>query len=207
MARSRLTPDQRRDQILDLGMAAFSVTPFEQVSMEDIATQAGISRALIYHYFPSKKELFAALWARAHEQLSDGSHFTPTRTVREQVRAALVTYYAFYERNLTLVMIANRSAIAADPVVRDPITMELNDLRDRIANALDLAESGRDMVTVALSGWLALVREVALEWLGLQRISRESAVDLCMSALDGLVAPHADLNRPPRELTGQAPAR
>ena len=51
MARSRLTPEQRRDQILDLGMAAFSVLPFEQVAMEDIAAQAGISRALIYHYF------------------------------------------------------------------------------------------------------------------------------------------------------------
>lgn len=207
MARSRLTPDQRRDQILDLGMAAFSVTPFEQVSMEDIAAQAEISRALIYHYFPSKKELFAALWTRAHEQLSAGSQFTPTGTVRSQVRAALVTYYAFYERNLTLVMIANRSAIAADPVVRDPITMELNGLRDRIVDSLDLTRDGRDVMAVALSGWLALVREVALEWLGLQQISREAAVDLCMSALDGLVRPHADLNQLPRGVTGPAAAR
>lgn len=131
-------------------MAAFSVTPFEQVSMEDIAAQAEISRALIYHYFPSKKELFAALWTRAHEQLSAGSQFTPTGTVRSQVRAALVTYYAFYERNLTLVMIANRSAIAADPVVRDPITMELNGLRDRIVDSLDLTRDGRDVMAVAL---------------------------------------------------------
>ncbi len=188
-------------------MAAFSVTPFEQVSMEDIAAQAEISRALIYHYFPSKKELFAALWTRAHEQLSAGSRFTPTAAVRDQVRAALVTYYSFYERNLTLVMIANRSAIAADPVVRDPITMELNGLRDRIVDSLDLTANGRDVMAIALSGWLALVREVALEWLGLQQISRDAAVDLCMSALDGLVGPHADLNQLPRGVTDPAAAR
>jgi AcrR family transcriptional regulator len=188
-------------------MAAFSATPFDHVSMEDIAAQAEISRALIYHYFPSKKELFAALWARAHEQLSDGSHFTATRPVGVQVRAALVTYYSFYERNLTLVMIANRSAIAADPVVRDPITIELTGLRDRILDALELTDAGRDVVAVALSGWLALVREVALEWLGLQRISRDAAVDLCMSALEGLVTPHADLNQLPRGRAGTAAPR
>ena len=67
MARSRLTPDQRRDQILDLGMAAFSVLPFEQVAMEDIAAQAGISRALIYHYFPSKAHLVDAMVAMAQQ--------------------------------------------------------------------------------------------------------------------------------------------
>ncbi|MDR3662247.1 MAG: hypothetical protein P4L86_18015, partial [Mycobacterium sp.] len=82
-------------------------------------------------------------------------------------------------------------------VVRDPITIELTGLRNRVLDALDLTEAGRDVVAVALSGWLALVREVALEWLGLQRISRDAAVDLCMSALEALVAPHADLNQLP----------
>ena len=130
MARSRLTPEQRRDQILDLGMAAFSVLPFEQVAMEDIAAQAGISRALIYHYFPSKKELFAALWARAHEKLAHDSHFTAVDTVRAQIRSALVAHFTFYEQNLTLMMIANRSAIAADPAVRSPINCRSYSLND-----------------------------------------------------------------------------
>ncbi|MFL0292702.1 TetR/AcrR family transcriptional regulator [Mycobacterium sp. SMC-18] len=207
MARSRLTPDQRRDQILDLGMAAFSVLPFEQVAMEDIAAQAGISRALIYHYFPSKKELFAALWARAHEKLAHDSHFTAVDTVRAQIRGALVAHFTFYEQNLTLMMIANRSAIAADPAVRSPITFELTRLRDHALDALDLAGSGRDLVSVALSGWLALVREVALEWLELQSFSRDAAVDLCMTALDALVSPHADLNQLPHGVGDSAAAQ
>ncbi|MUL48286.1 TetR/AcrR family transcriptional regulator [Mycobacterium sp. CBMA293] len=206
MARSRLTPDQRRDQILDLGMEAFSALPFEQVAMEDIATQAGISRALIYHYFPSKKELFAALWAREHEQLAHNVHFMAGHTVRSQVRAALVAHYTFYEHNMTLMMIANRSAIAVDPAVRSPITFELNRLRDHTLDALDLAGSSRDLVSVALSGWLALVREVALEWLELHTFSRDAAVDLCMTALDALVSPHADLDRLPGGLPGPAAA-
>ena len=207
MARSRLTPDQRRDQILDLGMAAFSVLPFEQVAMEDIAAQAEISRALIYHYFPSKKELFAALWARAHEKLALDANFTATGTVRSQVRTALVAHFSFYEHNLSLMMIANRSAIATDPVVRSPITFELTRLRDQTLDALDLSGPSRDLVSVALSGWLAMVREVALEWLELQAFSRDAAVDLCMTAFDALVSPHADLNRLPHGVTGSATAR
>lgn len=202
MARSRLTPDRRRDQLLDLGMAAFADRPYEQVTMEDIAAQAGISRALIYHYFPNKKELFAALWARAHEQLAGHTIFDGTATIRAQIRSALVSYYAFYERNLPLVLIANRNAIAADPVVRNPIAAELAGLRDRLLDALELTGPARDLVSAALSGWLALVREVALQWLELQRLSRDSAVDLCMSALDALARPHADLDALPHGLPG-----
>ena len=207
MARSRLTPDQRRDQILDLGMAAFSVLPFEQVAMEDIAAQAEISRALIYHYFPSKKELFAALWARAHEKLAHDAHFTDADTLRAQIRGALVAHFSFYEHHMTLMMIANRSAIAADPVVRSPITFELTRLRDLTLDALELTGPGRDLVSVGLSGWLALVREVALEWLELQSFSRDTAVDLCMTALDALVSPHANLNQLPHGVAGPAAAR
>jgi AcrR family transcriptional regulator len=202
MARSRLTPDQRRDQLLDLGTAAFAAMPYEQVTMEDIAAQAGISRALIYHYFPSKKELFAALWTRAHEQLAVHTVFDESVTIRTQIRAALDAYYAFYERNLALVLIANRSAIAADPVLREPIAAELGGLCGRLLDVLEPAGPGRDLVSAALSGWLALVREVALQWLELQRISRDCAVDLCMSALDALAGPHADLDALPHRPPG-----
>jgi AcrR family transcriptional regulator len=188
-------------------MAAFSTLPFEQVAMEDIAAQAGISRALIYHYFPSKKELFAALWARAHEKLALDANFTAGGTVRAQIRGALVAHFTFYEHNLTLMMIANRSAIAADPAVRSPITFELTRLRDQALDALDLARPSRDLVTAALSGWLALVREVAVEWLELQSFSRDAAVDLCMTALDALVSPHADLNQLPRGVGDSAAAQ
>ncbi|WP_231984904.1 helix-turn-helix domain-containing protein, partial [Mycobacterium sp. E796] len=59
MTRHRLLPWQRREQLLDTGAAMFARAPYEDVSMEDIAARAGVSRATLYHYFPNKRDLYA----------------------------------------------------------------------------------------------------------------------------------------------------
>jgi AcrR family transcriptional regulator len=191
VARRRLTPEQRRDEILDVGLRVFSRTGYEDVTMEEVAQQAGVSRALAYHYFPSKKDLFAALWARAHEQLLSAVVFDADAPLRAQIRAGVVAHFTFYQRNLPLVLIANRSAIAVEPVVRDPIAADLAEVRERIVAALGLTGRRRALAEAGLAGWTAFVREVALEWLEKGRISRAQAVDLCMAALDAALGADA----------------
>ncbi len=53
-AYSRLHLDERRRQLLDAGAALFAEHAFEEISMRQIAEAAGVSKALLYHYFPSK---------------------------------------------------------------------------------------------------------------------------------------------------------
>ncbi len=60
-SRARLSLDERRQQLLDLGLELFSQRPFEDISVEDIADAAGISRGLLYHYFPSKRDFYVAV--------------------------------------------------------------------------------------------------------------------------------------------------
>jgi AcrR family transcriptional regulator len=59
--RSRLEPQQRREQLLDAGAALFAEKPYEDVFMDDIAARAGVSRASLYHYFPSKRDLYTGV--------------------------------------------------------------------------------------------------------------------------------------------------
>lgn len=59
-AYSRLHLDERRRQLLDAGAALFVEHAFEEISMRQIAEAAGVSKALLYHYFPSKTALFKA---------------------------------------------------------------------------------------------------------------------------------------------------
>ena len=63
--RSRLEPQQRREQLLDAGAAGFAEMPYEDVLMEDIAARAGVSRSLLYHHFSSKRDLYLAIFKRA----------------------------------------------------------------------------------------------------------------------------------------------
>src|ERR1700743_3930742 len=64
-ARSRREPQQRREQLLDTGAALFAEKPYEDVLVEDIAARAGVHRATLYHYFPSKRDLYVAIFKRA----------------------------------------------------------------------------------------------------------------------------------------------
>ena len=58
-AYTRLDVDERRRRLLELGAELFSRHGYEELSMARIAREAGISKALLYHYFPSKQAYFA----------------------------------------------------------------------------------------------------------------------------------------------------
>src|SRR4051812_49933895 len=61
---SRLDPAQRRVQILDAANALFAERAYEEVSIEDIARSAGVSRGLVHHYFGGRKEVYIGLLER-----------------------------------------------------------------------------------------------------------------------------------------------
>ena len=56
----RLDVDERRQQLLERGAELFTTHPYDELSMSKIAAEVGISKALLYHYFPSKQAYFEA---------------------------------------------------------------------------------------------------------------------------------------------------
>jgi AcrR family transcriptional regulator len=187
-SRRRLTPEQRRDELMDVGATVFSKCSYEDVVMEDVARRANASRALMYHYFPTKAEFFAAIWKRAHDRLLAEVSFDGAQSVRDGVAVALAAHLSFYQGHVPLVSIANRSSIAADPVLRMPIADGMRSLCDRILDASGVTGHAREVASAALAGWVAFVREVTVEWLLDQRISRHDVVQLCMAVLDAALA-------------------
>ena len=76
--RQRLTVDARREQLLGLGMELFSTRAYEEVWIEEIAERAGVSRGLLYHYFPTKRDFYVAVARAAVEDVRE------VRTLREE---------------------------------------------------------------------------------------------------------------------------
>ncbi|GAA5050040.1 TetR/AcrR family transcriptional regulator [Nocardia callitridis] len=192
-----MTPQQRRDELLDTGEQLFGEHPFDEVAMEDIAARAHVSRALMYHYFPTKGEFFAAIWKRAHDRLMGTVRMVATESVRAAVATGLGAHLDFYRAHAALVFIANRSTIATDPAVRGPIAEDMTALCDRILDACDASGHARELAAAALAGWVAFVREVALEWVLYERISREETMELAMAVLDATVGSRVDLAAAP----------
>jgi AcrR family transcriptional regulator len=189
-SRRRLTAEQRRDELMDVGATLFGECAYEDVVMEEVARRADASRALMYHYFPTKREFFAAIWKRAHDRLLTEVPMDDVLSVRDGVAAALAAHLSFYETHVPLVLIANRSSISTDPALRLPIAEGMRELCDRVLDASGATGHARDMASAALAGWIAFVREVTVEWLLEQRISRAEVVGLCMAVLDVTFADH-----------------
>lgn len=192
--RRRLAPQARRDQIVDVGAAQFAARPYEQVHIADVAAIADISRALVYRYFPTKRDLFAAVYQRASERLLAASELAPGLTLVEQILAGLDAHFDFFVENARTVLVANRGALAGDPAIEGIISEELAELRRRMLDAGRLHGHARMRASIALSGWLAFVRAVCVEWLADpdRTLAREDVRDLCLSVLLSALAIDTD---------------
>lgn len=193
-----MSPDQRRAQLLDTGEKLFGEGRFEELSMEDIAGHAGVTRALLYHYFPTKADFFGAIWQRAHESISTTLDLDAAPTARDGLVTALTAYLDFYETHLPLVLIANRSAIASAPVVRAPVERAFRVLCEGVLDAVGATGHRRRLAEAAFTGWIAFVRETTLTALVDRGISPAENLAMCVAALDSTVGAYADLGPPSR---------
>jgi AcrR family transcriptional regulator len=97
----RLTAEERRTGILDAALSVFSQRGFHAASIDDIAAEAGVSKALIYEHFSSKQELYGDLIARNARELTQrvsgalvGIEFESTA---ERLATGLEAFFAFVE--------------------------------------------------------------------------------------------------------------
>lgn len=68
--RRRLSVDRRRDELIEAALDLLSQRGPDEVSVDDVAQAAGASRALVYHYFGTKQELYAAALSKAAAELT-----------------------------------------------------------------------------------------------------------------------------------------
>ena len=93
----RLQNDERRALIIERATELFGTHGYEELSMAQLAREAKISKALLYHYFPSKRRLFEAALAQGAEELRARTTPDPSRSPTEQVAMALDAFLAWVE--------------------------------------------------------------------------------------------------------------
>ena len=174
--------------------------------MSDIAAEAGVSRALLYRYYPTKRDLFAGVYQAAADHLVDAS-VTSDGPIAARVLAGLDAHFDFFEANARTVLVANRGELAGDPVIEAIITDQLAELRRSILNTMGLTGHRRSAASTALYGWLTFVRAVCADWLTERELTRAEVRDMCLrtlvAALD-LEGPHMADSRTSR---GKPPTR
>ncbi|KPC66321.1 TetR/AcrR family transcriptional regulator [Streptomyces chattanoogensis] len=190
--RQRLSPSERRAQLLAVAAQLFAAHPYDEVLMEDVAERAGVSRALLYRHFPGKRDLFAALYRQVAEQLLARTRFDPADSLVEQLTEGLDAHIAYFAENRNTVLAANR-VLAGDRLVQTIITDELDALRGRLLGVLPLADDDtREAVSGVLKSWLVFVQVLCVDWLTEETCTRAELRDVCIGAALGAIRPLLD---------------
>jgi len=185
MARTRLAPELRREQLLDLGAELFAAEPYERVHIERVAEMAGVSRGLLYHYFPTKGAFFAALVERSVDHLRAATAPDPALSPLEQLRHGIDAHLAHCRANSHAARAVHRSAASAEPDVAAIIERDNRIQEQRILAALEPRRTPHPLLVIAVRAWLRFLRTAWLEWIDRPDVPLDEIREVCVAALVG----------------------
>src|SRR5438132_9228024 len=116
--RRRLSVDERREELLRLGMRLFSTRAYEEIWVEEIAELAGISRGLLYHYFPTKRDFYVAVSRAAAAEAGELTAPDASLPPAERLHAGIDAFVRYAEEHSQGFLTAYRGSLAGDPEVR-----------------------------------------------------------------------------------------
>lgn len=184
--RRRLGADARRRQLIELGLRLLSREPREQVAIDRIAEEAGVSRGLLFHYFPTKRAFHVAVVTAAADRLVELTEPDPALPAPERLRRGLEAYVGYVIENRELYVSLVRGAAGADEELQRVFDRTRGRIVDRIVASLGVA-AATPLLRTAVRGWLALVEETTLDALRGGDVPHTDLVGLQEQALAALL--------------------
>ncbi|MEU2581848.1 TetR/AcrR family transcriptional regulator [Streptomyces avermitilis] len=172
VVRRRMGVEERRQQLIGVALELFSRRSPDEVSIDEIASAAGISRPLVYHYFPGKLSLYEAALQRASDDLA-GRFVEPREgPLGARLLRVMRRFFDFVEEHGP----GFSALMRGGPAVGSSTT---NALVDEVRQAAYVQILSHLKVTeppvrleLVIRSWISLVESTALIWLDGRRIAR-----------------------------------
>lgn len=182
--RTRLSPDERRRQLLGIGLRMLVERPIQDLSIDAVAAEAGISRGLLFHYFPTKTDYYDAVIGAALRRV--GRNVAPDEgaSPEDALRQFVERFYAQIDRrrDFYLALVFGNGSLSLGGAEIDSHRQVMT---RRLIDAAGIPDAG----SVVVHGWLAYIEDRALQWTGDDhRVAVEVEVDHCVRALAALLA-------------------
>ncbi|WP_432162066.1 TetR/AcrR family transcriptional regulator [Streptomyces tendae] len=170
--RRRMGVEERRQQLIGVALDLFSRRSPDEVSIDEIASAAGISRPLVYHYFPGKLSLYEAALQRASDDLAARFVEPHQGPLGARLLRVMGRYFDFVDEHGP----GFSALMRGGPAVGSSTTNALVDsVRQaayvQILSHLDVTEPPARLELVVRS-WISLAESKALLWLDGRRIPR-----------------------------------
>ena len=196
-AYTRLDVDERRRRLLELGAELFARFSYDELSMATIAREAGISKALLYHYFPGKQAYFAATLEVKAAELSGLTEPDPSLPPAEQLTRSLGAFLGWVDDNREAYGKLVRSA-AAIPEVREVVDRVRDATSARILAGI-APQGAPPALRTAVRAWLWFMDGAILDWVEHGDLTREQLQGLLLGTLLGAASAAGE----PGALTGR----
>jgi AcrR family transcriptional regulator len=185
----RLDTDVRRAQLLQLARKAFSDRSYDEVSVDDLARDAKISKGLLYHYFPTKRDLYVACLREIADELVRRVTAIPTDLPPvERVNAGLDAYLDHITMHARAFVALMRGGIGSDPEVAHVIESVRRRLADRFLEGSPLsAFAGSAKFETIARGWIGFVEAASIDWCANPRLTHDELRELLATVLFAII--------------------
>jgi AcrR family transcriptional regulator len=183
----RMDLDERRAQLLALGRDLFGQRPYDDIAIEEIADEAGVSKGLLYHYFGSKRGFYVATLETAARDLLAATLEDPALPPPERAQRSLDTYLDFVSQNAPAFKALLRGGIGTDAEVSAVVDGVRNEFLRRFVMNLGLEQHPRPVFDLAARSWIGLVEAASLEWIERGAIDRPTLKQFLLEALTQLL--------------------
>lgn len=184
--RQRLSVEERRAQLLAVGSELFASRPYDDVWIDHVAEQAGVSRGLLYHYFGSKRGLLHAVIEHETQAILAATTPDPAIPASHQLRASIDGYLDYVTARPHGYRALFRGSVSADERVRELVDANLRRQEDRLLAALGGQDDER--LRLAIHGWLSFLIAIVLDWLDHPTVDRDVIADLADRTFGGMIA-------------------
>lgn len=181
-ARRRLSVDERRQELLRACLELIGRRPWDEVSMTDIARAAGASKPLLYHYFPTKSDLYLAAVQAAAEELRAVT--TPSQDLppRQALERSLEAHLDWIEANADAYRAVLQGGLSSDVNVQAIIEESRADVVARLARGYGVRRLTAAQRTV-LRGWVGFLEGATVDWLETKDLPKAHLVRILMASL------------------------
>lgn len=155
--------------------------------IEEVAAEAGVSRGLVYHYFPNKRDFYAAVvWRGAQETLRISA---PDKSLppMKRLRDSLDHFLGYVEENEDAFRAIHHGQHSADEEIRAVVRETRNLQADRVIEHLNPPGGATPALRLALEGWMNFNASLLLDWLESREIARDVLLDVMTGSLVGIV--------------------
>ena len=175
--RRRLDPALRRAQIIDAAEQVFLGRDPAEVTFEEVAEAAGVSRALVYNYFGDRGGLLAAVYLRSFQRLDDELHrvLAADLPATERLRAIIRCYLDFATTDAAAWKLIGTAEATPHPVVAT--------LRRRRYDQLAQAWGGTPTARVVARGIVGMLEAATLDWLERRDCTVDEVADTLFALL------------------------